>query len=139
MLFLRKISNGGNERTLAIKEDTWKKYRQEPLKLTDDFIKDAVDSCFEKEEAKSQERQTKFEQITKLWSKYMTLGTGYFKRIYEDMDRMKILSGSDREIIRKGYMSIERGNLSDRQTKQIYQVLQELEQNTDYILPKQSL
>ena len=66
----------------------------------------------------------------------MTLGAGYFKRIYEDIDRMKILSGSDREIIRKGYVSIERGNLSDRQVKQIYQVLHKLEKDSDYILPK---
>ena len=136
MLFLRKVSKGGNERTLAIKEETWKEYRKEPLTLTSDFIKDAVDSTFEKEESKSQERQTKFEQITELWSKYMSLGANYFKRIYEDIDRMKILSGSDREVIRKGYVSIEHCNLSDRQVKQICQVIKKLEQDTDYILPK---
>lgn len=136
MLFLRKVSNGGNERTQAIKEETWKEYRKEPLTLTSEFIKDAVDSTFEKEESKSQERQTKFEQITELWSKYMSLGADYFKGIYKDIDRMKILSGSDREVIRKGYLSIEHCNLSDRQVKQICQVLKKLEQDTDYILPK---
>ena len=137
MEFLRKVSKGGNERTLAIKEETWKEYRKMPLTLTSDFLSDAVESSFEKEEAKSQERQTKFEQITELWSKYMTLGADYFKRIYDDIDRMRILSGSDREVLRKAYISIGKGNLSDRQVKQVSQVLDKLEHETDYILPKQ--
>ncbi len=135
MQFMRKVSKGGNERTLAIKEETWKEYRKESLNLTHDFLQDAVDSTFEKEDAKSQERQTKFEQITDLWSQYMTLGSSYFKRIYDDIDRMGLLTKNDREIIRKGIIGIERGNLSDRQVKQIAQVLDRLEHNTDYILP----
>ncbi len=135
MQFMRKVSKGGNERTLAIKEETWKEYRKEALNLTHDFLQDAVDSAFEKEDAKSQERQTKFEQITDLWSQYMTQGAGHFKRIYEDIDRMRLLTGSDREVIRKGIIGIERGNLSDRQVKQMAQVLDKLEHDTDYILP----
>lgn len=135
MQFMRKVSKGGNERTLAIKEETWKEYRKESLILTHDFLQDAVDSTFEKEDAKSQERQTKFEQITDLWSQYMTLGSSYFKRIYNDIDRMRLLTGSDREVIRKGIIGIERKKLSDRQVKQIAQVLDRLEHNTDYILP----
>ena len=108
-----------------------------PLTLTSEFLSDAVESSFEKEEAKSQERQTKFEQITELWNKYMTLGADYFKRIYEDLDRMRILSGSDREVLRKAYISIGKYNLSDRQVKQVSQVLDKLEHETEYILPKQ--
>lgn len=137
MEFLRKVSKGGNERTLAIKEETWKEYRKMPLTLTSEFLSDAVESSFEKEEEKSQERQTKFEQITELWNKYMTLGADYFKRIYEDIDRMRILSGSDREVLRKAYISIGKYNLSDRQVKQVSQVLDKLEHETEYILPKQ--
>lgn len=137
MDFMRKVSKGGNERTLAIKEETWKEYRQQPLTLTNEFLADAVDSSFEKEEAKSQERQTKFEQITELWNRYVTLGADYFKHVYDDMERIKLLKGSDREIIRKSYHSIAKGNLSDRQVKQLAQVLDKIERETDYILPKQ--
>lgn len=136
MDYLRKVSKGGNERTLAIKEDTWKDYKKVPLKLTNEFLLDAVDSSFEKEEAKSQERQAKFEQITDLWSKYMTFGTDYFKRLYDDVDRMRLLSGNDREILRKAYISIAKGNLTDRQVKQISQVLDKLDSETEYIRTK---
>ena len=82
-------------------------------------------------------RQAKFEQITDLWSKYMTYGADYFKRIYDDVDRMRLLSGNDREILRKAYLSIAKGNLTDRQVKQISQVLDKLERETDYIMFKQ--
>ena len=136
MDYLRKVSKGGNERTLAIKEDTWKDYKKVPLKLTNEFLLDAVDSSFEKEEAKSQERQAKFEQITDLWSKYMTFGADYFKRLYDDVDRMRLLSGNDREILRKAYISIAKGNLTDRQVKQISQVLDKLDSETEYIRTK---
>lgn len=136
MEFLRKISNGGNERTLAIKEDTWKEYKKFSISLTSEFIADTVESTFEKEEAKSQERQTKFDQITGRWSEYMTLGADYFKRIYDDVDRMRLLSGSDREVLRKAYLGISKANLSDRQVKQLSQVLDKLEHETDYIIPK---
>ena len=136
MEFFRKVSKGGNERTLAIKEEVWKEYRKAPLTLTKEFLLDAVESSFEMEEAKSQERQTKFEQITELWTKYITLGSDYFKHIYDDVDRMRLLSGSDREVLRKAYLSIAKGNLSDRQVKQLSQVLDKLERETDYIMPK---
>lgn len=88
------------------------------------------------EEAKSLERQTKFEQITELWTKYMILGSDYFKRIYDDVDRMRLLRGSNREVIRKAYLSIAKANLSDRQVRQLSQVLDKLERETDYIMPK---
>ena len=59
-----------------------------------------------------------------------------FKHIYDDVDRMRLLSGSDREVLRKAYLSIAKGNLSDRQVKQLSQVLDKLERETDYIMPK---
>ena len=48
---------------------------------------------------------------------------------------MRILSGTDREVIRKCYVSIERGTLTDRQVKQLSSVLNKIEKETDYILP----
>ena len=133
--FLQKVSNHGNERTYAIKEETWKKYIEIPLTLTDDFIKDAVDSSFEKEEAKTQERQTRFNMATDMWAKFMTLGADYLNRIYKDMDRLNLLSGADRESVRICAISVSRGNLSDRQVKRLVQIFQRLDQETDYIIP----
>ena len=135
MDFLQKISNKGNERTYAIKEETWKKYLEEPLTLTDDFIKDAVDSSFEKEEAKIQERQTRFNMATDMWARFMTLGTDYLNRVYKDMDRLNLLSGADRECVRICALSVAKGNLTDRQVKHLVQIFKRLDEKTDYIIP----
>lgn len=134
MKFLHDISKGGNERTLAIKEETWKEYRNQPLILTDEFLNDATESIFEKEEERAQERIVRFNQATDLFVRYMQLGADYFERIYRDMERLKLLTSSDRESIRICALSIKKGNLSDRQIKKISKVLEELNNNTDYIL-----
>ena len=136
MEFLGKISNGGNERTWAIKEDTWKKYRLEPITLTPEFINDAVDSVFENEEAKSHERQERFNQTTDLWSKFMELGADYFKRLYNDMDKKRLLSGAEREAVRIASLSIAKMSLTDRQVKKLDQIIEKLDKETDYLIPE---
>ena len=136
MEFLGKISNGGNERTWAIKEDTWKKYRLEPITLTPEFINDAVDSVFEKEEAKSHERQERFNQTTDLWSKFMELGADYFKRLYNDMEKKRLLSGAEREVVRIASLSIAKMSLTDRQVKKLAQIIEKLDKETDYLIPE---
>lgn len=136
MLFLRKESNFGNERTLAGKEGTWEKYRKQELVLTKDFLADLVDSTFEKEEAKSQERKTKFNLATDMWAKYMMLGADYLERIHHDMKTQRLLSASDQESIRISAMSVRKGTLSDRQVKRLNQIFLRLDQETDYIIPE---
>lgn len=136
MLFLRKESNFGNERTLAGKEGTWEKYRKQELVLTNDFLADLVDSTFEKEEAKSQERKTKFNLATDMWAKYMMLGADYLERIHHDMKTQRLLSASDQESIRISAMSVRKGTLSDRQVKRLNQIFLRLDQETDYIIPE---
>lgn len=136
MKFLHDISKGGNERTLAIKEETWKEYCEQPLTLTDEFLNDAVETTFEKEEVKSQERKARFEMATDMWAKFMTLGADYLNRVYCDMDRLKLLTASDRESVRISALSIDKGNLSDRQVKRLTQIFVKLDKETDYIIPE---
>lgn len=136
MAFLQKISKHGNERTYAIKEETWKQYRNEPLSLTEDFIKDATDSSFEKEEFKTQERKARFELATDNWAKFMNLGTNYLNRIYKDMERLDLLTLSERESVRICAVSVSKGNLTDRQVKSLAKIFVKLDKETDYILPQ---
>lgn len=135
MVFLQKVSNGGNERTHAIKEETWKKYLLEPLVLNDEFISDAVDSSFEKEEAKTQERKARFELATDMWAKFMSLGSDYLNRVYNDMERKKLLTGAERDSVRICALSIAKGNLTDRQVKGLTKIFERLDKETDYIIP----
>ncbi|MBR5168497.1 MAG: AIPR family protein [Salinivirgaceae bacterium] len=135
MDFLQGVSKHGNERTYAVKEDTWKKYLAEPLTLTDDFIADAVDSSFEKEEAKTQERQARFNMVTDMWAKFMTLGADYINQVYKDMERLNLLSAQDRESVRNSASSVSKGNLTDRQVKTLTKIFEKLDKETDYIIP----
>lgn len=135
MDFFQKISKGGNERTIAIKEETWKEFLKVPISLTNDFLNDAVDSDFEKEEAKSQERKTRFEIATDMWLQFMSLGSDYLNRVYQDMERLNLLSPSEREVLRISALSIAKGNLSDRQVKRLSKVFSKLDEETDYIIP----
>ena len=135
MDFLQKVSNGGNERTHAIKEETWKKYLLEPLFLTNEFIADAVDSSFEKEEAKIQERKARFELATDMWAKFMALGSDYLNGVYNDMDRKKLLTAAERESVRICAISVAKGNLTDRQVKGLTKIFEKLDKETDYIIP----
>lgn len=135
MKFLQKVSKGGNERTLAIKEETWKEYRDQALTLTEEFRDDLVDSDFEKEEARSQERKTRFNLATDMWAKYMTLGADYLERIHRDMERQRLLSAAERECIRISALSVRKGTLNDRQVKRLNQVFIRLDKETDYIIP----
>lgn len=135
MLFLRELSNGGNERTLAGKEATWKEFKNRPLYLTPEFTNDLVDSSFTKEEAKSSERQTRFNLVTDMWSEFMSLGGDYFEKVYQDMESRKLLIATERESIRICALSIKNGSLTDRQVKRINTIFKKLEKETDYILP----
>ena len=135
MAFLQKISKGGNERTLAIKEETWKEYRKQPLTLTDEFLNDTSETAFEKEEEKAQQRKARFDIATDMWAKFMTLGADYLNRVYQDMERMNLLTASDREVLRISALSITKGNLSDRQVKRLTQIFVKLDKETDYIVP----
>lgn len=138
MYFLRRISNNGNERTYAGKESTWKAYINEPLSLESNFIGDLIPENIVKEESKSQERKARFEMVTDMWSKFMSLGSNYIMRIYQDMDRLKLLKPTDRETVRICALSIAKYNLNDRQVKRLSLIFQKLEQETDYIFPNPS-
>ena len=73
---------------------------------------------------------------TDMWAKFMTLGSKYLNRIYQDMERMRLLSGMDRENVRIAALSVAKGNLTDRQVKRLVQIFKKLEEDTDYIIPE---
>lgn len=135
MNFMHELSKGGNERSLAVKEETWKSYLNHPLKLEEAFIDDATNSDYEKEENKNHERQARFNMATDMYAKFMTLGADYLNRIYADMERLRLLTGTDREIVRTAANSVSKMTLTDRQAKRLTKIFKQLEEETSYIIP----
>ncbi len=136
MNFMHELSRGGNERSLAVKEETWKSYLNVPLTLEEDFINDATNADYEKEESRSHERQARFNMATDMYAKFISLGADYLNRVYTDMDRLHLLSGKDREIVRGAAISVSRMTLTDRQAKRLAKIFKQLEEETSYIIPE---
>ena len=70
-----------------------------------------------------------------MYAKAITLGWHYWYSIYEDLDRQKILSTGERDIIKGMAMYIKRNNfLSDAQVKKLWKIVQKIEKETDYVI-----
>ena len=131
--FLQAASNGGNERTYAVKEEIWRKYRQKPLKLEEDFVAELVDGKEFKDEAKSAAKKAAFESMTDLYVKVNMLGSAYWEKVYNDLERQRLLTLGDRNLIKSMANYLKRGLLSDGQVKKLWKVVQKIEKETDYI------
>lgn len=131
--FLNKISNGGIERSFAIKEDTWKQYRQEPLVLEEEFVNELIDSEEFKDKAKSEAKKKRFETEIDLEVKVNTLGSAYWESVYQDLERQRLLSPYERDVIKSMAGYLKRGFLSSGQVKKLWKIVQKIEKETDYI------
>lgn len=135
MDFFIHESKGGNERTYAIKEDTWKKYKLENLLLIDSFVNELVDIDESKEEEISYAKVARFNSATDIYAKIITLGWQYWYSMYEDLERQKILSVGKRDIIKGMAIYIKKyGFLSDAQVNKLWKIVQMIENETDYVL-----
>lgn len=133
-LFLKDISNGGIERSFAVKEETWKKYRQEPLELNEDFVNDLIDSQEFKNEAKSEAKVAKFKDQVDLYAKVQALGGTYWEDVYNDLERQNLLKLGERDIVKKMAGYLKRGYfLTDSQVKQLWNIVEKIENDTSYI------
>lgn len=135
--FLQKISNGGNERTFAVKEETWRQYRQEPLNLEEEFVSELIDCKEFKDEAKSAAKKAAFESMIDLYAKVNSLGSAYWENVYNDLERQKLLSQYDRDVIKSMVGYLKRGLLTDGQVRKLWKIVQKIEKETDYIFKKQ--
>ncbi len=138
MDFFIRESKGGNERTYAIKEETWKKYKAETLILLDEFINALVDVEESNDEEKAEAKITRFNNATDMYAKSISLGWHYWYSIYEDLERQKILSTGERDIIKGMAIYIKKYSfLSDAQVKKLWKLVQKIEKETDYVLKEE--
>ena len=135
MDFFVKESKGGNERTYAIKEETWKKYKAESMDLLAEFVDDLVDIEEIKDEEKAEAKIARFNSSTDLYAKALILGWQYWYSLYEDLERQKLLSTGERDMI-KGMATYMKkySYLSDAQVKKLWKIVQKIEKETYYVL-----
>lgn len=139
MDFFAKVSKGGNERSYAIKEETWEKYVADKLTLLPEFISDLVDIREAKIEEASEAKTVKFNNTTDLLAKAVSLGWEYWNNVYQDLERQNLLSYGDRDTIKGMAEYIRRYQyLSDPQIKKLWNIVKKIERETDYIFKEQS-
>lgn len=133
--FFDEVSHGGNQRTYAIKEETWKKYLSMRLVLESDFIMDLINLEESKTEEKAQAKIARFKSEIDLTVKAVKLGYKYWLNLYNDLERQKILSGGERDKI-KGIASYlaKNGILTDSQAKALWKIVKKIQDHTDYVL-----
>lgn len=136
--FFDDVSHGGNQRTYAIKEETWKKYLSKPLVLESDFIMDLINIEESKIEEKAQAKIARFKSEIDLTVKAVKLGDKYWLNLYNDLERQKILSGGERDKL-KGIASYlaKNGILTDSQAKALWKIVKKIQDQTDYILKEE--
>ena len=136
MDFFTKESKGGNERTYAIKKETWEKYKSVKFDLLDEFTNDLVDLEENKNEEKKAAKQVRFDNEMDLWSNASKLGWQYWHNIYEDIERQKLISIKDRDLLRgiSEYMKKNNNFITEKQAKSLWKIVRKIEEETDYIL-----
>ena len=134
MDFFDEVAHGGNQRTYAIKEETWKKYLSQPLLLENDFILDLSSIEDTKTEEKAEAKVTRFKSEIDLNVKAVQLGHQYWLNLYKDLERQKILSGGERDKI-KGIATYlaKNGFLTDPQAKALWKIVKKIQEQTDYV------
>ena len=138
MDFFDEVSHGGNQRTYAIKEETWKKYLSQPLELEDDFLRNLINVEEVKAEEKAEAKVVRFNSEIDLMVKVVKLGHHYWLNLYKDLERQKILSGGERDKI-KGIATYlaKNGFLTDPQAKALWKIVKKIQEQTDYILKEE--
>ena len=107
-----------------MKEETWKKYRQEPLELEEDFINELINAEEFKDKAKSEAKKKRFENEIDLEVKVNTLGSAYWEAVYQDLERQKLLSPYERDVIKSMANYLKRGFLTGPQVKKLWKIVQ---------------
>jgi hypothetical protein len=52
------------------------------------------------------------------------------------MEKKRLLSGAEREVVRIASLSIAKMSLTDRQVKKLAQIIEKLDKETDYLIPE---
>lgn len=135
MTFFNKVSNGGNERSYAIKEETWKKYLEVKIDLLDEFLNDLVDKKEIKTEEHAEAKVARFNTQLDLYVKAVALGWEYWDNVYKDLERQKLLTSGDRDTIRGMAQYLKKYHkLSDAQVNKLWNCVQKIETETDYVM-----
>lgn len=130
-------SEGVIVREYAKKAGTWKKFRDEfKIELTDEFKASLINAQEMKEEARAAAKAHRFNSDIELEVGVFTKGAPYWMRMYNDLEREKLLSPGDRDFVKSISSYISRGSLPTKmQIKRLFKIIVKAE-DEGYIMPE---
>ena len=130
-------SEGVIVREYAKKAGTWKKFRDDfKIELTEEFNNSLINAQEMKDEAKAAAREHRFNSDIELEVGVFTKGASYWMRMYNDLEREKLLSPGDRDFIKSIASYISRGSLPTKpQIKRLFKIILKAE-DEGYIMPE---
>ena len=130
-------SEGVIVREYAKKAGTWKKFRDEfKIELTEEFKDSLINAQEMKDEAKAAAKEHRFNSDIELEVGVFTKGASYWMRMYNDLEREKLLSPGDRDFIKSIASYISRGSLPMKpQIKRLFKIILKAE-DEGYIMPE---
>lgn len=130
-------SEGVIVREYAKKAGTWKKFRDEfKISFTDEFKESLINAQEMKEEAKAAAKAHRFNSDIELEVGVFTKGAPYWMKMYNDLERERLLSPGDRDFIKSIASYISRGSLPTKpQIKRLFKIIVKAE-DEGYIMPE---
>ena len=130
-------SEGVIVREYAKKAGTWKKFRDDfKIELTEEFNNSLINAQEMKDETKAAAREHRFNSDIELEVGVFTKGASYWMRMYNDLEREKLLSPGDRDFIKSIASYISRGSLPTKpQIKRLFKIILKAE-DEGYIMPE---
>ena len=118
-------SEGVIVREYAKKAGTWKKFRDDfKISLTDEFKESLINAQEMKEEAKAAAKAHRFNSDIELEVGVFTKGAPYWMKMYNDLERERLLSPGDRDFIKSIASYISRGSLPTKpQIQRLFKII----------------
>lgn len=111
MIFLKKQADGGLVRTIARKEETWKKFKSEKYVLPLSFL----NTLWSKEESTSEQtsakREQKFKSDIDMGMEVYKKGKLYWLSVYDSLDKQHLLSYGECDFIKSIALYMDKGKI----------------------------
>ena len=129
-------SQGKIVREYAVKQDTWRRFRDDvEIVLSDDFVNSLISTSQSKDEAKASKREHKFNSSLSLALDFFKLGYQYWLTVYKGLEEEGILSTADRDFVKSiaGYIKATKLP-TEKQSKRLLSIITKAE-DEGFIMP----
>ena len=134
-IFLEEEAHGGLVRTIARTQQVWTDFKKYEYELSDRFIASLISIEETRADEAAARREHKFNAKIEAAVEIFKLGSQYWMKVYNDLNREQLLPYGELDFIRSMASYISKGMLpSDAQCKRLIKIVTKAE-DKGYIMP----